>query len=61
MTRMEAIHEFCKQCIYDEKSGYGTWRQQTEACTAKKCPLYAWRPKSAKEKVRGAGEIGPNE
>ena len=41
-----AINEHCKQCIYDDKSGYGTWRQQVENCTVVKCPLYPVRPKA---------------
>jgi hypothetical protein len=36
----------CKECIYDPKGGYGTWRQQTEACTSRKCPLWPIRPVS---------------
>ena len=39
-----AIDAFCKQCIYDPIGGSGTWRQQVEACTAVKCPLYDFRP-----------------
>jgi hypothetical protein len=37
----------CVECIYDERAaGYGTWRQQTEACTATACPLWPIRPLS---------------
>jgi hypothetical protein len=45
MARKEAIDQYCKWCIYDSKEP-GTWRQQTEACTDKKCPLYTYRPKT---------------
>ena len=34
----------CKDCIYDPLSGFGTWRQQTESCTIKACPLWPVRP-----------------
>ena len=43
----KAIDQFCKSCIYDAKSGLGTWRQQTEGCTLTDCPLWPFRPKSA--------------
>jgi hypothetical protein len=46
MSRKKAIDAFCKACIYDRGTP-GTWRQQVEACTAPKCPLFAYRPKSA--------------
>ena len=41
-----AINAKCKECIYDPGSGGGTWRQQVEACTSPKCPLYPVRPVS---------------
>ena len=44
-SRAAAINEMCKKCIYDPYQR-GTWRQQVEACTAKSCPLYEFRPKS---------------
>ncbi len=45
MTRQQAIHAFCKMCIYDEGSlGAGTWRKQTTDCTSHDCPLYDYRP-----------------
>jgi len=40
------IDAFCKHCIYDKVGGEGTWRQQVEACTSTKCPLYPVRPVS---------------
>jgi hypothetical protein len=44
-----AINAFCKHCIYDPIGGSGTWRQQVEACTSLKCPLYPVRPVSSAE------------
>ena len=41
-----SINKYCQSCIYDPKSGLGTWRQQVEACTVTKCELYAVRPRS---------------
>lgn len=46
MSRARAINAFCKQCIYDPVGGTGNWRQQVEACTVTRCPLYAYRPVS---------------
>lgn len=45
-----AINAMCKLCIYDPWAGCGTWRQQTEACTATHCPLYPLRPVSRAER-----------
>ena len=42
----KAVNQMCKQCIYDPQGGAGTWRQQTEACPAKDCPLWDLRPVS---------------
>ena len=42
-----AINAMCRECIVDPHPGNGTWRQQTEACTATECPLFEFRPKSA--------------
>lgn len=58
-----AIDAFCKACIYDAIGGNGTWRQQVEACTSRKCPLYPVRPVST---VSGAdsqdsGDLPANE
>jgi hypothetical protein len=44
-----AINAMCKTCIYDPLSGAGTWRQQTENCTAAHCPLFELRPLSSGE------------
>lgn len=45
----KAIDAMCKHCIYDE-NGTGNWRQQVEACTAPKCPLFDLRPVSSGNK-----------
>ena len=47
MNRGQAIKAFCKECIYDPYDK-GTWKMQVERCTAVNCPLYPFRPKSAK-------------
>lgn len=47
------INQHCKDCVYDPKSGLGTWRQQTEGCTVKSCALYPVRPVSK----GGANEV----
>lgn len=44
------INAKCIECIYDPMSGGGTWRQQVEACSSYKCPLYDVRPISKGEK-----------
>jgi hypothetical protein len=46
LTRGRAIHQMCKECLYDPIGGRGTWVQQAEACTRKICPLFPYRPKS---------------
>lgn len=46
-----AINAKCRECIYDERGGAGTWRQQVEACTSLDCSLYPLRPISCSEKV----------
>lgn len=50
----EAINAKCRECIYDPKSGLGTWRNQVGACTSRMCPLYLVRPLPRK---RGQDEI----
>lgn len=61
MSMRKAINEKCKDCIYDPKSGLGTWRQQTEACTIKSCSLWPVRPiskpKRAHQPDNSAGEL----
>ena len=47
----KAIDAKCKDCIFDEKSGLGTWRQQTTACTSVDCSLYPVRPISKPKKA----------
>ena len=53
----KAINAKCKDCIYDPLSGLGTWRQQTEACPAKTCPLWPVRPVSRPHRRDSAAEI----
>lgn len=40
----DAINAKCRECIYDPKSGLGTWREQVAACTSRTCPIYPARP-----------------
>ena len=47
----KAIDAMCKHCIYDE-NGTGNWRQQVEACTPPKCPLFDLRPVSTGNKAQ---------
>ena len=51
MSLRAAINAKCKECIYDPIAGRGTWRQQVEACTSYRCPLYPVRPVSESEGV----------
>ena len=44
------VDAMCKYCIYDPIGGTGTWRQQTEACNSRGCPLWPVRPKSTTRK-----------
>lgn len=39
-----AVNDYCRWCIHDPASGLGTWRQQTQGCTATDCPLWPHRP-----------------
>lgn len=43
-----SINLKCRECLYDA-NGAGTWRQQIEACTAYRCPLFSVRPVSESE------------
>ncbi len=45
MSLRRAVDNFCRYCIYDKGGSHGSWRQQVEACTAKKCPLFDVRAK----------------
>ena len=47
----KAIGDMCKQCIYNPRSGGGTWREQTEACPARNCPLWPVRPISGRARL----------
>lgn len=40
----KSINAMCRSCIFDSKSGLGTWRAQVAQCTAVDCPLWAIRP-----------------
>ena len=55
LSPQQAINAKCKDCIYDEHNG-GTWRDQTEACTVKSCPLYDLRPVSLATKRKRSEE-----
>jgi hypothetical protein len=48
-----AIDAMCKSCIYDPHAARGTWRQQTEACSSKGCPLWQFRPISDRRDAIG--------
>lgn len=56
-----AINAKCKDCIYDPKSGFGTWRQQVEGCTSVRCPLYPVRPLSDKRDRQGTANLAAEE
>ncbi len=43
---------YCKSCIFDDKSGLGTWRQQVQGCTIPECPLYDVRPVSQPKRLQ---------
>lgn len=47
----EAINKTCHDCIYDSKSGLGTWREQVAQCSCTSCGLWL---------VRTGPESGPN-
>jgi hypothetical protein len=53
MSMRAAINAMCKACIYDPHCGGGTWRQQVEACTSPRCPLYPFRPTARKPTADG--------
>ena len=57
MSLRTAINEKCRQCTYDPANG-GTWRQQTDECTAISCPLHPVRPRPYV--ARAAAAVGPN-
>ena len=38
------INAKCRDCIYDPKSGAGTWREQVAQCSVISCPLWPVRP-----------------
>lgn len=50
MSLRVAVDAKCKDCIYDAKSGGGTWREQVAQCPVIGCPLWP---------VRTGPESGP--
>lgn len=54
-----AINAKCKDCIYDSKSGLGTWREQVGQCPCTGCPLYPVRPLPERRAPKNAQE-GPS-
>ena len=52
MSMRKAINEKFKDCIFDEKSGLGTWRQQVEGCPSTDCALYPYRPVSMSNRLQ---------
>lgn len=44
MSLRGAINGKCRECTYDPKAGFGTWRQQVSACTVYGCALWPVRP-----------------
>ena len=49
----KSINDKCKECIFDPRGGNGKWKEQVEACTSFKCPLFKVRPRSHKSHVGG--------
>lgn len=45
MSLRAAVNAKCRECICDPLAG-GTWREQVEACSCTRCPLWAHRPVS---------------
>ena len=44
MSLRAAVDAKCKDCIYDPRSGGGTWREQVAQCTVTRCALWPVRP-----------------
>lgn len=62
MSLRKAINEKCRECIYDPIAGRGTWRQQTEACTSLRCPLFLVRPRSSVgAEIENQANLPPND
>ena len=57
----KCIDKACRQCIYDEIGGNGTWRKQVADCTDTTCGLYPARPldQNAK-KIDSSASLGAN-
>ena len=51
MSLRKAVNAKCKECIYDPKSGLGSWRKQVSYCRCTSCPLYDVRPKTSSKEA----------
>jgi hypothetical protein len=51
MTFRKPINAMCKFCIHDSYQA-GKWKQQVQACTSPKCPLFPIRPVSGSENAQ---------
>jgi hypothetical protein len=60
MSLRSAINAHCKSCIYDPKSGLGTWRQQVEGCQIQRCALWPVRPTASKRSANGSANLAAN-
>lgn len=58
MSLRKCIDQMCKSCIYDNHAP-GNWRQQVEACSVTKCPLYGVRPITTTTMKAMAGRKDP--
>ena len=56
MGLRKAVDLKCKECIYDPIGGPGSWRQQVEACTSYKCPLFDKRPRPESKPVESTSK-----
>lgn len=54
MSLRKAINSKCKECIHDPYQ-QGKWKQQVQACTSPRCPLFPVRPISGEE----SAQFGP--
>ena len=45
MSLRAAVNAKCKDCCFDPIEP-GRWKQQVEACSVTRCPLYDVRPRS---------------
>lgn len=51
-TLRQLINAKCADCIYDAHVP-GNWRQQTDACTVRACPLWPIRPQAGQDQRTG--------